>query len=245
MTGMRGRAAVVTGAASGIGKATALELAGRGARVAALDLDEDGLGLTLAQLGEGGRAITVDVTSEESVQRAVAEASAALGPISLLANCAGIPDDGGPLEQVTADSWHQVLAVNATGPFLMCRAVIPQMLELRAGAIVNVASLAAVTGKAGGVAYTAAKHAVVGLTKRMAVEYAGRGVHVNAVLPGFVETPMSTPWKSFVDPLVEATPAGRWCQPDEIAKLICYLLSDDASYINGAAYLIDGGAALG
>ena len=244
MVDFTGRTAIVTGAASGIGRATALELSRRGARVAVLDLNADGARSTLEQLG-AGCALAVDVTSEESVRLAVAETVAALGPISLLANCAGIPDDATPLTEFSRQTWDQVLAVNVTGPFFMSRAVIPQMLELGAGAIVNVASLAAVSGKAGGVAYTASKHALVGLTKRAAVEYASRHIHVNAVLPGYVATPMSLQWESFVEPMVQATPVQRWCQPEEIARLIAYLLSDDASYINGAAYLIDGGASLG
>lgn len=245
MIDFTGRNAIVTGAASGIGQATALELSRNGAAVAVLDLDADGAHRTLEQLGVKGCALAADVTSEESVKRAVADAAAALGPISLLANCAGIPDDATPLGEFSTQAWDQVLAVNVTGPFFMSREVIPQMLELGTGAIVNVASLAAVSGKAGGVAYTASKHALVGLTKRAAVEYASRRIHVNAVLPGYVATPMSMQWESLVDPMVQATPVQRWCQPVEIARLIVYLLSDDASYINGAAYLIDGGASLG
>ena len=244
MADFTGRAAIVTGAASGIGRATALELSRCGATVGVLDVNADGARDTLEQLGGNGCALAADVTSEESVRRVVAQAATALGPISLLANCAGIPDDASPLAEFSTRAWDRVLAVNVTGPFFTSRALIPQMLELGAGAIVNVASLAAVSGIAGGVAYTASKHALVGLTKRAAVEYAPRNIHINAVLPGYVATPMSLQWESLVDPVVHATPVQRWCQPEEIARLIAYLLSDEASYINGAAYLIDGGASL-
>ena len=244
VTGFAGRVALVTGGGSGIGRATAAELACRGAQVGVLDVDGAAAAATAELLGSGHLAIRADVVSAEETRAAVAEMVKAAGPISLLVNAAGIPDDVTPCHELAPEQWHRVLATDLTGPFLVSRAVLASMLPLGRGAIVNVASMAGVSAGAGGIAYTAAKHGLIGLTKRMAVDYGPRGIQVNAVLPGYVATSMALPYRDYLAGTVAATPAGRWCQPEEVARLIAYLLSDDAAYIHGGAYLIDGGAPL-
>ena len=244
VTGFTGRVAVVTGGGSGIGRATAAELAARGARVAVIDIDPAAAAATAELLGPGHLGVRAEVASAEETAVAVAEVVEAAGPISILVNAAGIPDDVTPCHELALEQWHQVLATDLTGPFLVSRAVLASMLPLGRGAIVNVASMAGVSAGAGGVAYTAAKHGLVGLTKRMAVDYGPRGIQVNAILPGYVATPMALPYGDYLAETIAATPAGRWCQPEEVAQLIVFLLSDEASYIQGAAYLIDGGATL-
>ncbi len=235
---------MVTGGASGIGRAAAAELAARGAQVAILDIDAAGAAVAAEVLGRGHLAVRADVVSAEETSAAVAQVVKAAGPISLLVNAAGVPDDLTPCHELAPEQWQRVLATDLTGPFLVSRAVLASMLPLGRGAIVNVASMAGVSAGAGGIAYTAAKHGLIGLTKRMAVDYAPRGIQVNAVLPGYVATPMALPYGDYLAGTIAATPAGRWCQPEEVAKLIAYLLSDDAMYVHGAAYLIDGGATL-
>jgi 3-oxoacyl-[acyl-carrier protein] reductase len=244
VTDFTGRVAVVTGGASGIGRAAAAELAARGAQVAILDIDAAGAAATAGVLGRGHLAVRADVVSAEETSAAVARVVEAAGPISLLVNAAGVPDDLTLCHELAPKQWQRVLAADLTGPFLVSRAVLASMLPLGRGAIVNVASMAGVSAGAGGIAYTAAKHGLIGLTKRMAVDYAPRGIQVNAVLPGYVATPMALPYGDYLAGTIAATPAGRWCQPKEVAKLIAYLLSDDATYVHGAAYLIDGGATL-
>jgi 3-oxoacyl-[acyl-carrier protein] reductase len=238
------RVALVTGGGSGIGRATAAELAGRGARVAVLDIDAAAAAATTELLGPGHLAMRADVVSARETGAAIAEVVEEAGPISLLVNAAGIPDDLTPCHELAPEQWHRVLATDLTGPFLVSRAVLASMLPLGRGAIVNVASMAGISAGAGGIAYTAAKHGLIGLTKRMAVDYGPRGIQVNAVLPGYIATPMALPYGDYLAGAIAATPAGRWCRPEEVAKLIAYLLSDDAAYIHGAAYLIDGGATL-
>lgn len=240
-----GRVALVTGGGSGIGRAVATELTRCGARVAVLDIDAAAAAATAESLAPGHLAVRADVASAEETGAAVAEVIEAAGPIGLLVNAAGIPDDVTACHELAPEQWHRVLATDLTGPFLVSRAVLPSMLSLGRGAIVNVASMAGVSAGAGGTAYTAAKHGLIGLTRRMAVDYGPRGIHVNAVLPGYVATPTALRYSDYLKEAISATPAGRWCQPEEVARLIAYLLSDDASYIQGAAYLIDGGATLG
>jgi NAD(P)-dependent dehydrogenase (short-subunit alcohol dehydrogenase family) len=244
-----GLAAVVTGAGSGIGRATARRLAAEGAAVACLDVVDDAIVAVADEINReaveaGGRAVALrcDVTDEDAVAHAVAEAGAQLGPITNLCNIAGIGGFSHTVEQ-SLGGWDKILAVNLTGTFLMCRAVLPQMLE-HGGAIVNTVSTAGVIGQPYSAAYCASKGGVKLLTKALAVEYMGRGVRVNGVAPGGVDTPIIHNFGPPADAdmkLIERlmTPIG-FAYPHEIAGAFAYLGSHEADYVSGAILSIDG-----
>ncbi len=238
--------AVVTGAGSGIGRAVALRLAREGALVAALDVAADNLADTVdAITAKGGTAIgyTCDVTSEPSVSETVASAVDALGPPTVVCNVAGI---GGffntvemPLEQ-----WEKILAVNLTGPFLVCRATLPHLLEHR-GSIVNVASNTALMGQSYSAAYCASKAGLLMFSKALAAEYLSLGVRVNVVAPGGVDTPLigafELPEGADTKELAKMmTPMG-FSTPAEVAASVAFLASDESSYTTGAVLSVDGG----
>jgi NAD(P)-dependent dehydrogenase (short-subunit alcohol dehydrogenase family) len=241
-----GTVAVVTGAASGIGRATARRLAAEGAAVGCLDIDEAGLASVADAIKEEGngsaRALTCDVTDEQAVIAAIEQVTAELGPITNLCNIAGI----GSFSHTTEESlsrWEAILAVNLTGTFLLCRAVLPAMLE-HGGAIVNTVSSAGIKGQPYSAAYCASKGGVLMLTKALAVEYMGRGVRVNGVAPGGVDTPIV---HDFVPPddadftLIQRamTPLG-YAHPREMAGAFAYLGSDEAAYATGTILSVDG-----
>jgi 3-oxoacyl-[acyl-carrier protein] reductase len=242
-----GRTAFVTGGGGGIGSATALALAGRGARVAVADRSLELAQSTAAQVEErGGRAfaLEVDVTDEDAVVAAVAMAEGALGPIEILINNAGVAERRSFLELSVAE-WRAVLDVNLTGAFVCAQAVARRMLAIeRPGAIVNVASVAGLTGVSQRTAYGASKHGLVGLTKVLAFDLAPHGIRVNAVAPGAVETPLTAVQlarEGARERTAASHPLGRWAQPEEVADLIVFLASDRASFITGAVVPIDGG----
>jgi NAD(P)-dependent dehydrogenase (short-subunit alcohol dehydrogenase family) len=244
-----GRVAIVTGAGSGIGRATARRLAAEGAAVACLDLAADAIAAVAAEINEeaaeaGGRAIALpcDVTDEGGVAEAVARSKAELGEITNLCNIAGIGGFAHTPDQ-SLSGWDKIIAVNLTGTFLMCRAVLPAMIE-HGGAIVNTVSTAGIIGQPYSAAYCASKGGVKMLTKALAVEYMARGVRVNGVAPGGVDTPIihnfgppeDSDWK-LIERLM--TPIG-FAYPHEIAGAFAYLGSHEAAYVTGAILSIDG-----
>ena len=240
-----GKAAIVTGAASGIGRATALRLAADGARVACLDMAAGVDETSEAIRAAGGTAMSarVDVSSETSVAEAVAAATEAHGPALILANVAGVLRFAHTHEMDVAE-WDLLIDVNLKGPFLMSRAVIPGMLEAGGGVITNVASSAGMFGQAFMVHYCASKGGVVLLTKSLAWEYLKRNIRVNAISPGGVETPMTgrVQFPEGIDfGLIAKTMAvdNKMLTPEEPAALIAYLSSDEAAGINGAVIPID------
>lgn len=249
MADMKGKVALVTGAGSGIGRATALELAGRGVSVMVGDFAIDGAEETVRLVTEaGGRAeaVKVDVADEASVAAMVAAATEAFGRLDHLVNCAGISAAGpnAPLHEVELSAFERVLAVNTVGTFLAMKHAVPAILEAGGGAIVNISSTMGDRATAGDPSYTTSKHAVRGLTKSAALTYAEQGIRVNAIGPGVVKTGMTAP--IFEDEQTTAwlkgiTPMRRFAEPVEIAKLIAFLLSDDASYMTGAYVPVDGG----
>jgi NAD(P)-dependent dehydrogenase (short-subunit alcohol dehydrogenase family) len=241
-----GKAVLVTGAAAGIGRATALRLASEGARVACVDVDRAGAQAAADAIGaEGGAAcaIACDVSDADACNAAVADAHRELGRLDSLCNVAGIAMQGHATELAT-EQWKRVIDVNLSGTFYMCRAAIPHLLETR-GNIVNMASAAGLVGVAYSAGYCASKGGVVLLTRALAVEFALRGLRVNCVCPGGVDTALTRGVR--FPPDAEPRLLGRMmlapqiAKPEDVATAIAYLASEEARYVNGAALAIDGG----
>jgi NAD(P)-dependent dehydrogenase (short-subunit alcohol dehydrogenase family) len=242
-----GKTAVVTGAGSGIGRATAIRLAAEGASVACLDIVGDHLDETvdaLAVLGAKAVAYRCDVTDETQVNDTVTEVASALGRPEVLCNVAGIGTFA-HTQQMPLAQWERILAVNLTGTFLMSKAALAHLLESPGGNIVNVASTSGLMGAAYSAAYCASKGGVVMFTKALAIEYAGRGVRVNAVAPGGVDTPLIASFRipEGGDPkhVHRITSRLGFCTPDQVAAAIAFLASDESAYTTGAVLAVDGG----
>ncbi|MDQ6855834.1 MAG: 3-oxoacyl-ACP reductase FabG [Candidatus Dormibacteraeota bacterium] len=246
-----GRVAIVTGAAQGIGAATARRLAAEGAVVAALDRNQDGAGATAAAIvASGGEAFGLgcDVSSAASVATSVEEVVSRRGQLDVLVNNAGITRDN-MLFKMDDDDWTTVLQVNLTSVFLMCRAAQKHMVAAKYGRIVNLSSRSAL-GNRGQANYAAAKAGIQGLTATLAIELGPFNVTVNAVAPGYVATPMTAATAERVGVSAEdhqrevasRTPLRRVGQPEEIASVIAFLASDDASYVSGQTLYVNGGA---
>jgi NAD(P)-dependent dehydrogenase (short-subunit alcohol dehydrogenase family) len=251
MTGiLSGKTALVTGGASGIGRATALALAREGASVAVADMTEAAAATTVALIqAAGGRAIAIgaDVAREADVAEMVARSVAAFGRLDCAFNNAGIsPRDVGPAGQRTHEmsqaSFDGMLAVNLTGVFLCMKHELVQMLAQGGGSIVNTASVAGLVGLPSASNYVASKHGVVGLTKTAAMEYAKDHIRVNCVNPGYILTPMTAPTMAERhDLLMTQVPMNRLGLAEEIAEAVVWMLSDRASFMTGASQIIDGG----
>jgi NAD(P)-dependent dehydrogenase (short-subunit alcohol dehydrogenase family) len=238
-----GKQVIVTGSASGIGHATALRFLAEGARVTACDVSEAGLDQLVREAGatsERLSTVVADITRQSDVD------AVCRGAVDVLANVAGMMDHFVPVHRVDDELWDRVLAVNVTGAMRMCRAVLPGMLEVGTGAIVNVASRAALLGGVAGAAYVASKHALLGLTRSIAATYAPNAIRCNAVCPGAVATGIG----STADPHDPADierwlpllgTATRIAEPDEIAAVISWLASDEAGNVNGGILTADGG----
>lgn len=243
--------AVVTGAASGLGRATARRLGDEGARVAVVDLDAAGAEETAAQIRAAGgmaRFYAVDVTRWASIEPAIEAVTAELGMPGVLVNCAGIGSFVRS-ELETQANWERIIAVNLSGTFLMCRSVLPSMLAAGRGSIVNIASNSGVLGQPYAAAYCASKGGVINLTRALAVEYRSRGVRVNAVAPGGMHTAMLTSWVlpegARIEEFAQGTsPLGN-AEPSEIAGLIAFVASDEGRYMIGQIVGIDGGITCG
>ena len=240
-----GKGVLITGGASGIGRATADLFAARGAAVAISDIDEEKTRAVARALGNRHVAAPGDVSDEASVRDLVATAKAGLGTIDVLINCAGVSDTFLPTLEQSVAHWQRIIDINLTGTYLTCRAVAADMLERRDGAIVNISSIAGLVGLPFRNAYTASKHGVAGVTKSLAGEWGQYGVRVNAVSPGYVLTPMVQQLidTGRVDPKViqRRTPMGRFATPEEIGNVMVFLASPLAAYVNGAVIPIDGG----
>jgi NAD(P)-dependent dehydrogenase (short-subunit alcohol dehydrogenase family) len=250
--------AFVTGGGSGIGRAIAQALAAHGAPVAVMDLmPEGGKDAVAAIAAKGGRATFVqgDVGRWDELDRAVAAAVRELGPLGIMVNAAGVLDGYAPADEIGAALWERVIGINLTGTFYGCKRALAEMLPVARGRIINIASVAGLVGSGGGAAYTASKHGVVGLTRQLAITYAARGITVNAICPGAIQTSLrdnSTRILGADAPVMRGvggdeaairaiTPAGRRGTLEEIAAAACYLAGSEADYVTGHTLVVDGG----
>jgi NAD(P)-dependent dehydrogenase (short-subunit alcohol dehydrogenase family) len=254
------RMAVVTGAGSGIGRAIAQMMAARGASVAVLDLDataaQDTVQLITAAGGRGA-SCRVDVSRKTELDGAVTAAIQELGALDIMVNNAGILDGYFNVDELDEEVWRRVIDIDLTSVFLGCKRALEEMLPRGRGRIINMASVAGLNGTGGGAAYIAAKHGVVGLTRQMAVVYSARGITVNCVCPGPILTGLRQHSQQILGPDVpdmstrgvavndeqirELIPAGTRGTTEDIASAVCFLASDEASYITGHSLVVDGG----
>ncbi|MBB6671230.1 SDR family NAD(P)-dependent oxidoreductase [Cohnella nanjingensis] len=240
------KVAIITGAAGGMGKADAILFAKEGAKVAITDIQEDKIQAVVAEIREsGGEAIGFahNVASEEDWARVVSETLSQFGKIDILVNNAGISSTV-PFMDTTVDLWNKIMSVNLTSIFLGQKAVLPHMIENGGGSIVNISSIAGLTGGSGAGAYTASKGAVRMLTKATAIDYAKHNIRANSVHPGYIETPMTADLMAndqMRQWFLSQTPLPRLGKAEDIAKGVLFLASDESSYITGVELPIDGG----
>jgi 3-oxoacyl-[acyl-carrier protein] reductase len=237
---------IVTGGARGIGQAIAARLLGDGASVCLWDIDDAALAEACAELDAPGRVATakVDVTRADSVEAGVQAALAAFGKIDLLVNNAGIAGANARLWETTPEEWRRVVEINLNGPFLCCRAVVPQMLKNGYGRIVNIASIAGKEGNPNAAHYSASKAGVIGLTKSLGKELATSNIVVNCITPAVIETDILRQLtQQHVDYMLSKIPMGRFGRKEEAAALVAWLCSEDCSFTTGAVFDLSGGRA--
>lgn len=245
MRGLNGQRVIVTGGASGIGRATALRLADEGCRVGIFDLDEAGAAATRSMAGSNGDSISaykVDIVDHAEVEQTVRQFESEHGPVSLLANIAGW-DKAQPFLESEVELWHKIIAINLYGPLNVHHAIAKGMAERKFGRIVNVASDAGRVGSSGEAVYSACKGGIASFTKTLARELARSGVTLNVVCPGPTDTPLFRSFadQKLADALTRAIPMGRLGQPEDCAGVIAFLLSDDAKFMTGQTVSVSGG----
>jgi NAD(P)-dependent dehydrogenase (short-subunit alcohol dehydrogenase family) len=249
MSKLEGKVAIVTGASSGIGQATARLFAAQGASLVLADRDETGGHQLKKELADGGanaKFVKTDVSKPDDVQEMVRVAVGSYGRLDIIFNNAGIEGEmNRPTADCTLENWHRVIEINLTGVFLGMKYAIPEMLKVGGGSIVNNASVAGLVGFAGIPAYCAAKGGVVQLSKCAAVEYAEQGIRVNAICPGVIWTPMVERATGGTQEAQEAfkslEPVGRFGTPEEVANVALFLASEDSAFCTGAPFVVDGG----
>jgi acetoin reductase-like protein len=255
---LTGKTAIVTGAARGIGKAISLALAGEGAAVVVVDLNAEGAEQTAAEIRQAGfsaHGIQADVTKKSSVDRLVQEAISRTGRIDILVNNAGVVSNT-PVLDLAEEEWDRTLAVNLKAVFLCSQSAAQEMSKRKSGRIVNISSLAGKVGAPGQAAYCASKHAVLGLTKVLAIDLAPFGVNVNAICPGNTETEMmryvftkraesrGQTFDDLAQGIMAKTPLGRFGRPEDVAQVVLFLVSPAAAYITGQSIDVDGGRSI-
>ncbi|GGE93759.1 SDR family NAD(P)-dependent oxidoreductase [Sphingomonas prati] len=243
-----GKVAFVTGAGSGIGRATAVAFAAEGARVAILDRSEAALGDTADAVRQAGGEVLViacDVAQPEQVEAAVGRVVETFGQLDIAFNNAGVENKAAPVAEIALDEWDRILDINLRGTFMCMKHELAQMVRQGGGVIVNTSSGAGVRGVAGGAAYAASKHAIIGLTKSAALDYARQNIRVNAVLPGNIETPMMDRFTGGdIQKAIDLEPVGRLGKPEEIADAVLWMSADLGAFVTGAAISVDGGWSL-
>jgi 3-oxoacyl-[acyl-carrier protein] reductase len=248
MGDLQGRIALITGGAQGIGRAIADELAEAGATILLADVNEAKLAETVAEMESRGRSaagFAINVANQESIKAGAKAIQEKFGKVEILVNNAGITRDNLALRMKPED-WNLVLNINLTGAFLLTQALLPKMLRNGWGRIVNIASVVGRTGQAGQVNYAASKAGLIGFTRSLAREVASRGITVNAVAPGYIETPMTAVLSEEVTKAMMATiPLGRGGTPKDVAQAVKFLASDAASYITGHVLDVNGGMFMG
>lgn len=242
------KVAIVTGSTKGIGKATAILMAAEGAKVVVVGTTEEAGNAVVAEIKAAGKEAffqRTDVTSGEALDALVKATMDTYGKIDILVNNAGVGGSLANMDQITDEEWEKVISTNLTAPFQMMKRVIPIMEQAGGGTIVNVASMASTGAGRGGIAYTTAKHGFLGLTRQVSLDHGHSGIRVNAVMPGPIDTQMIARVLSMpqhpVNMKIKMSPSGRPGNPEEVAKAIAFLASDESSYIHGAALAVDGG----
>ena len=242
------KVAFVTGAASGIGRATAVAFATEGARVAILDLTEDALAETADAVRNAGTQVLViacDVSKPEQVEAAIGQVVETFGRLDIAFNNAGVENKAAPVAEIELDEWDRILDINLRGTFVCMKHELAQMVRQGSGVIVNTSSGAGVRGVAGGASYAASKHAIIGLTKSAALDYAKQNIRVNAILPGNIETPMMNRFTDGdIQKAIDLEPVGRLGKPEEIAEAVLWMSADLGAFVTGAAIAVDGGWSL-
>jgi NAD(P)-dependent dehydrogenase (short-subunit alcohol dehydrogenase family) len=242
------KVAFVTGAASGIGRATAVAFATEGARVAILDLTADALAETADAVRNAGAQVLViacDVSKPEQVEAAIRQVVETFGRLDIAFNNAGVENKAAPVAEIALDEWDRILDINLRGTFVCMKHELAQMVRQGSGVIVNTSSGAGVRGVAGGASYAASKHAIIGLTKSAALDYAKQNIRVNAILPGNIETPMMDRFTNGdIQKAIDLEPVGRLGKPEEIADAVLWMSADLGGFVTGAAISVDGGWSL-
>jgi NAD(P)-dependent dehydrogenase (short-subunit alcohol dehydrogenase family) len=243
-----GKVAFVTGASSGIGRATAVAFAAEGARLAILDRTADALTKTEAAVKDAGAevlALACDVSSAEHVEASVAQVFERFGRLDVAFNNAGVENRAQPLHEIELDEWDRILGINLRGTFICMKHEIAQMVRQGGGVVVNTSSGAGIRGVEGGAAYAASKHAIIGMTKSAALDYAKQNIRVNAVLPGNIATPMMDRFtRGDLQKAIDLEPVGRLGKPEEIAEAVLWMSSDLGGFVTGSAIVVDGGWSL-
>jgi NAD(P)-dependent dehydrogenase (short-subunit alcohol dehydrogenase family) len=239
---------LVTGAASGIGRAAAVAFAAEGARVAILDRSADALEAVQASLKKAGSEVLTmacDVSSPAQVEGAIKQLVDRFGRLDIAFNNAGVENKAAPVHEIDLAEWDRILGINLRGTFICMKHELAQMVKQGGGVVVNTSSGAGIRGVAGGAAYAASKHAIIGLTRSAALDYAKHNIRVNAVLPGNIETPMMDRFTGGdIQKAIDLEPVGRLGKPEEIAEAVLWMASDLGGFVTGAATVIDGGWSL-